>query len=183
MEQKNNWIDYKTIIDNEKIDSLYHFTDRENLESIIQNGGLYSWADCEAKGIAIPKPGGSDTSRSLDCKAKLQNYVRVSFVEHHPMMYVAMNEGRISNPVILKIDPKVIWSEGTKYYDRNAVRNVVNVGSELDDFKKIHFSTVKARKHFDVEEEEKNKKSKNKDVDNALSDDKNEKKLKNKIQN
>ena len=154
MEQKNNWIDYKTIIDNEKIDSLYHFTDRENLESIIQNGGLYSWADCEAKGIAIPKPGGSDTSRSLDCKAKLQNYVRVSFVEHHPMMYVAMNEGRISNPVILKIDPKVIWSEGTKYSDRNAVRNVVNVGSELDDFKKIHFSTVKARKHFDVEEEE-----------------------------
>ena len=36
MAQKNNWIDYKTIIDNEKIDSLYHFTDRENLESIIQ---------------------------------------------------------------------------------------------------------------------------------------------------
>ena len=35
-------------------------------------------------------------------------------------------------------------------------------------------------KFFDVEEEEKNKKSKNKDVDNALSDDKNEKKLKNK---
>ena len=35
-------------------------------------------------------------------------------------------------------------------------------------------------KFFDVEEEEKNKKSKNIDVDNALSDDKNEKKLKNK---
>lgn len=39
------------------ITKLYHFTDRDNLDSIVTNGGLYSWADCEAKGINIPKPG------------------------------------------------------------------------------------------------------------------------------
>ena len=59
MTQKNNWKAYKEVIDSHHIDCLYHFTDRENLESIIQNGGLYSWADCEEKGITIAKPGGS----------------------------------------------------------------------------------------------------------------------------
>ena len=56
MAQKNNWQQYKDIIERNNIKCLYHFTDRENLESIINNGGLYSWADCKAKGIDIPKP-------------------------------------------------------------------------------------------------------------------------------
>ena len=37
MTQKNNWKAYKEVIDSHHIDCLYHFTDRENLESIIQN--------------------------------------------------------------------------------------------------------------------------------------------------
>ena len=154
MAQKNNWQQFKDIIERNNIKCLYHFTDRENLESIISNGGLYSWADCKAKGIDIPKPGGSMQSRQLDTRDNLQNYVRVSFVTQHPMMYVAMNEGRISNPVILKIDPKVIWMEGTKYADRNATKNGAQVGGELSDFERIHFNAVKANKHFDLDEDE-----------------------------
>lgn len=154
MAQKNNWQQYKDIIERNSIKCLYHFTDRENLESIISNGGLYSWADCKAKGIDIPKPGGSMQSRQLDTRDNLQNYVRVSFVTQHPMMYVAMNEGRISNPVILKIDPKVIWMEGTKYADRNATKKGAQVGGELSDFERIHFNAVKANKHFDLDEDE-----------------------------
>lgn len=106
MTQKNNWKAYKEVIDSHHIDCLYHFTDRENLESIIQNGGLYSWADCEEKGITIAKPGGSSTSRSLDSRDNLEHYVRVSFVKQHPMMFVAMNDNRISNPVVLKNRPQ-----------------------------------------------------------------------------
>ncbi len=105
MELKNNYQEYKEILERNGIKKLYHFTDRDNLESIIRNGGLYSWADCENKSIDIKKPGGSDMSRQLDVRDGLQNYVRVSFVTQHPMMYVAMNDGRISNPVILEIDP------------------------------------------------------------------------------
>ena len=133
---------------------MYHFTDRDNLQSIIQNGGLYSWADCEEKGIVISKPGGSDSSRSLDARDGLQHHVRVSFVTQHPMMYVAMNEGRISNPVLLEIDPQVIYWNGSKYADRNATKNGARVGGELEDFKAIHFSAVKAQKHFDLEDNE-----------------------------
>ncbi len=84
MELKDNYTQYQAICKRHGIGKLYHFTDRDNLESIIRNGGLYSWADCESKSIGIAKPGGSDVSRQLDMRDGLQNYVRVSFTERHP---------------------------------------------------------------------------------------------------
>lgn len=154
MEKKQNWQEYKAILDKHGITKLYHFTDRDNLESIIRNGGLYSWSDCEKKGIKISKPGGGQLSHQLDSRDGLQSYVRVSFVMQHPMMYVAMNEGRISNPVILEIDPEVVYWDGTLYADRNATKNGANVGGTVDDLNRIHFQSVKAQKHFDLDEDE-----------------------------
>ena len=122
MTKRNNYLSFKELIDFHKIKKLYHFTDRENLKSIIDNGGLYSWADCEAKGIKISKPGGGDLSKSLDRRDNLQNYVRVSFTAEHPMMYVAMNDGRITNPVVLEIDPEVIYDANTIFADRYGLR-------------------------------------------------------------
>ena len=155
MSKRNNWQEFQDILDRHNITTLYHFTDRDNLESIIQNGGLYSWADCVDKGIPIPKPGGGDLSRSLDRRGGLQHYVRTSFTRQHPMMYVAMNEGRISNPVILEIDPAIIFEEGTRFSDMNATRNGAYVGGTLADFKRIHFNSVKAQRHFDLDDDEK----------------------------
>lgn len=157
MNKRNNWEEFKQILDHQRITKLYHFTDRDNLESIIRNGGLYSWKDCEDKGIAIAKPGGggpNSLSWELDKRHHLEGYTRVSFTRNHPMMYVAMNEGRISNPVILEIDLSVIYDDQTLFSDRNATRNGANVGGTLADFKKIHFNTVKARNHFDLDVDE-----------------------------
>lgn len=157
MRKRSNWEEFKRLLEQHNITKLYHFTDRDNLESIINNGGLHSWKDCEEHGIDIPKPGGGgqgSLSWSLDLRDGLEYYVRVSFTRQHPMMYVAMNENRISNPVILEIDPEVIYNEDTCYADCNATRNGANVGSSLEDFKKIHFQTVKATKHFDLDADE-----------------------------
>lgn len=154
MAYKNNYDEFKKLIEQHHITTLYHFTDRENLESIIKNGGLYSWADCEQKGISISKPGGSMDSRNLDRRDNLQNFVRVSFVREHPMMYVAMNDGRISNPVVLEIDPEVIYWQDSLYADRNATKNGALVGSSIDDFSQLHFNSFKAKKHFDLDADE-----------------------------
>lgn len=154
MAYKNNYDEFKKLIEQHHITTLYHFTDRENLESIIKNGGLYSWADCEQKGISISKPGGSMSSRDLDRRDNLQNFVRVSFVKEHPMMYVAMNDGRISNPVVLEIDPEVIYWQDSLYADRNATKNGAHVGSSIDDFSQLHFNSFKAKKHFDLDADE-----------------------------
>lgn len=154
MEKKTNWLEFKEILDQHKMTKLYHFTDRDNLESIIKNGGLYSWGDCEDKGIKIAKPGGGLLSRDLDRRDHLQHYVRVSFTTQHPMMYVAMQDGRLSNPVILEIDPEVIYWQDSKYANMNATRSGAHKGATLDDFKQIHFQSLKVRKHFDLPEEE-----------------------------
>ena len=154
MERRSNWQDFKAILDQHGITKLYHFTDRDNLESIIKNGGLYSWADCEEKRIDIAKPGGGQLSKDLDKRYHLQHYVRTSFTPKHPMMYVAMGDGRISNPVVLEIDLDVIYDEDSKYADRNATKRGMNVGGTLEDFKKIHFQSVMANTHFDLPEEE-----------------------------
>lgn len=154
MNRRNNWQEFKDILDKHHIKQLYHFTDRSNLASIIKHGGLYSWADCEEKGIVVSKPGGVQLSRSLDSRDGLQHYVRISFTAHHPMMYVAMSEERISNPVILQIDTEVLYDTDTMYADRNATRNGARVGGTIEHFKNIHFQSVKADKHFDLDAEE-----------------------------
>ena len=156
MEKKSNWQEFKAVLDEHRITKLFHFTDRDNLESIIKNGGLYSWMDCDRKGIKINKPGGSTASRQLDSSRNLEDYVRVSFTTQHPMMYVAMKDGRISNPVILEIDPEVIYWNESLYANLNAARYTIkpNIGPGISDFKQIHFLSVKARTNFDLPEEE-----------------------------
>lgn len=155
MNKKNNWQEFKSVIERNGVKKLYHFTDRGNLESIIQNGGLYSWADCESKGIKIPRQGGNGLSRDLDTRNGLQHYVRTSFVKDHPMMFVAMNEQRISNPVILEIDPEVVWWEGSLYCNKNVTRNDADYGGTVDHLEQIHFDTVLKNRYFDLDESEK----------------------------
>lgn len=155
MNKKTNWQELNKIIEENGVKKLYHFTDRDNLESIIKNGGLYSWADCDEKGISISKPGGGNLSRSLDARDGLQHYVRVSFVKDHPMMFVAMNEQRISNPVVLEIDPEVIWWQDSLYCNKNVTRNDASYGGGVEHLKQIHFNTILRNKYFDLDEEEK----------------------------
>jgi hypothetical protein len=155
MEKKSNWQEYEQVLKDGKITKLYHFTDRDNLESIIKHGGLYSWKDCEDKGIKIAKPGGSGTSRSLDQRDGLQYYARLSFVPDHPMMYVAMDDGRISNPVVLEIDIEAALWEDSMYADRNMTKNGANVGGSLEDLKAVHFGLFWGRRYFDMSEEAK----------------------------
>ena len=156
MEKKRNWQEFEQVLKDNRITKLYHFTDFDNLESIIRCGGLYSWADCEEKGIKIAKPGGGDLSRSLDKKGRLERYVRLGFTGDHPMKYVAMEDGRISNPVVLEIDIEAALWDDTLYADRNATRNGANVGGTVDDLKAIRFGLFnRMMRYYDMTEEAK----------------------------
>lgn len=152
--KRANWKFFDSILSKYNINRLYHFTDRSNLKSIISNRGLLSWADCEEKNICISMPGGDTSSRLYDKRGNLHHYVRLSFTNQHPMMFVARRDGRVPNPIILEIDKSVIFEESTLFSNMNAVRREAFIGSGLDNFKKIHFSSVTSRTHFDLPLEE-----------------------------
>ena len=156
MEKKQNWQEFEQVLKDGRIKKLYHFTDFDNLESIIKHGGLYSWKDCEEKGIKIPKPGSSGPSRSLDERDHLEHYVRLSFAEDHPMKFVAMNEGRISNPVVLEIDIEPALWKDSLYADRNATRSGAIVGGDFANLMTIRFGLFnRMMKYFDMTDEAK----------------------------
>lgn len=141
---KENWKQFEKIIEENRIYKLYHFTDEQNLESIIKNKGLYSWNDCLNKNIEIIKPGGNQLSRDLDRRSGLENYVRLSFNRNHPMMYVAKRDGRISNPIILEISTDIVYLESTKFSNINATSNSAIVGANLQNLKNINFQVAKS---------------------------------------
>ena len=154
MNRRKDYKEFKQLLEKYNITKFYHFTDRDNIASIIKNGGLFSYGDCIKRGIRINKPGGSELSHELDFKENLQNYVRVSICKKHPMMFTAIQDERIVNPVILEIDTDVLFIEGNIFSDKNAVRKDACKGKSFADFSKIHFNTVKQRNQFEVDEEE-----------------------------
>lgn len=155
MKRRKDYSKFKEILEKYQIKKFYHFTDRSNIESIVKYNGLYSWYDCLKRGILIPNPGGSELSRDLDEKAGLQFYTRISICKRHPMMFYAMKEGRIKNPVILEIDTDILYLDGNVFSDKNAVRADANRGTAFTDFDNIHFQTALKKSQYDVDEDEK----------------------------
>lgn len=155
MKRRKDYSKFKEILEMYQIKKFYHFTDRSNIESIIKNGGLYSWSDCIKKGIYVEHPGGSELSHELDNQQKLAGYTRISICKRHPMMYYAMNEGRIANPVILEIDTDILYQDGNLFSDKNAVRTDAQKGEDFSFFQNIHFETALKSSQFEIDEGEK----------------------------
>lgn len=135
---RDNYIEFNNILENYNITHLYHFTDKSNIDSIKSYGGLYSWFFCDNFKIQY-KPGGNSLSHDLDERKGLQDYVRLSFNKHHPMMRCAKVDGRSLIPIILSIKKEIIFLEDTLFSNINATDNNSKCGSSLDDFKKINF--------------------------------------------
>ena len=152
---KFNWKLYKKYLRQNGINKIYHFTDYSNINSIIENGGLYSWYACKKNGIKISKPGASDLSRNLDLRDNIENFVRLSFTPDNPMMYMALREGRISKPVILELEPELIYWHGTKYSNVNATKRNKVIGDTIEFFKAIKFSILKKGNYLKLSNEEK----------------------------
>ena len=89
----------------------------------------------------------NELSRQLDSKAGLENSVRLSLCSNHPMMHIAKQEGRISNPVVLGIDLDVLLRPGVLFSHCNATRRDTVLSDRPD---KIRFDVVQAESQFTV---------------------------------
>lgn len=152
---KFDWKLYRKFLKRNKVEYLYHFTDKSNLKSIINSNGLYSWKYCLENNIIIDKPGGDDLSRKLDTYANLENFIRLSFTPNHPMMYYALKKNRISNPIILKLDIELIYWLNSKYSDGNATSKNSKIGNNYESLSIIDFKALRKTDYLNAPIEKK----------------------------
>lgn len=98
-----------------RITLLYHFTDRRNLASIREHGGLYPMTKLKKRNIKVPAPGGNEWSQDADGMKGVDAYVHLCFRNTHPMEYLARQEGRIGDTIFLQIHPDVLTWEGVLF--------------------------------------------------------------------
>lgn len=97
------------------IRSLFHFTDRRNLTSIKETGGLFSYARLKEMKIEIPAPGGNDWSHEADAYKSMDRYVHLCLRPTHPMEHAAKVDGRITSSIFLNIHIDVLNIAGVRF--------------------------------------------------------------------
>jgi hypothetical protein len=90
---------------------LLHVTDRTHLASI-ETHGLLSPRSARELGVAPRYPGGNALSRSLDAHYGYDNMVFLSFFNLGLMP--KYEDARQRQPVLLKIDARILWIHGVK---------------------------------------------------------------------
>jgi hypothetical protein len=99
---------------NQRYGSLYHFTDRGNLQSINDHGGLLPMRLMRELGIAVAATGGNEMSLELDKAFGMDAYVHLCFTTNHPMEHLAKADRRIKDRVWLRIKPEVLKLPGVQ---------------------------------------------------------------------
>ena len=109
------------------IDRLYHFTDISNLDSIVENGGLYSLSYLKEQNITASFAS-DQLSWDLDGIRGLDRYVSLSFVTNLPMYWKNIYKGG-NHFVWLEIDIEVATWKGTMFSDINATDHDARIGN------------------------------------------------------
>jgi hypothetical protein len=93
---------------------LFHFTDSQNVP-LIKRYGLLSLAEMNRLGVRSPAPGGNELSHDLDVHLGLDKYVHLCHRANHSMCFAANQDGRIPNPVWLKIHLAILDLNGVAF--------------------------------------------------------------------
>lgn len=125
----------RDIIEYYNISSVWHFTDRSNLESIEEHG-LLSLEKLTQENIEVPCYGANELSHKLDRERGLDRYVHLSLIKEHPMQFVKKQNGEIPNPIWIEIDVSVLFEDKTIFSDTvaNASGSKIYEIDDLDNF-------------------------------------------------
>lgn len=138
-EFKNDFMQIFNLLKSNRVNKLYHFTDKQNIESI-KRKGLLSAQEIRNIGICS-KYASSDDSRKIDQEMGLDDYVRLSFVKDHPMMFTSMTAYGL-NPVIIEINPLIALMPNVFFSNRNALKKGANIGSDASDLEQVDFNII-----------------------------------------
>jgi hypothetical protein len=97
----------------------------------------------------------SSFSRTIDLNKDISNYVHLSYERTHPMLFVALAEGRLYDYIILEINPTVIFEQGTKFSNMNAAKSSATISQDINFILNIPFERFHNRKYYLLSDEDK----------------------------
>jgi von Willebrand factor type A domain. len=94
---------------NKGIKWLYHVTDEANLSSILENMCICSWADMNARHIAVCSPGGNVVTHALDKRCGMDSFVHLYINEpsEHDLEMIKAT-GLVNTPIVLRVSSEAI---------------------------------------------------------------------------
>lgn len=114
------------------ITTLYHFTSRRNILSILEHGGLLSWKQLVAQSIEHV-PGSNTLSRALDEERNLGDFVRLSIIPDTPMYRFVKKSGRVPDLTLIPLPVRVILEANQVLFSNtNAASKRAVIGDQPD---------------------------------------------------
>lgn len=139
-------------LESKKITSLWHFTDKSNLPSILKHG-LLSLENLEKLSIKPEYSGANEFSQTLDYAKNLHRYIHLSFIKDTPMYHIALSEGRIIDPVWIELDISVIFETTTRFCNQYANTTYARIFSISELEKQINFDAMFNSLYFEEQKE------------------------------
>lgn len=137
----------RKVLKKHNIDAVWHFTPRENWETI-EKQGLWCTASLIAAGQE-PKYLSSEGSRTADSRTGLDRFVHLCFVRDSPMLFVAVKEQRVVAPIWVKIDVEVLFDPSVQFTSGYAHANDAVRLSHAEAAEAIDFGLLASRDPFD----------------------------------
>jgi hypothetical protein len=132
-----------TILRNNGVDSLWHFTDIRNMPLIKKYNGLKSKAFLEADGmLGEVFMAGNQLSHELDKSIGNWDKICLNFTPRTPMVY---HKKRSQHLVFIEIDSQAATLDGVTFTDCNAVRtrNGQNRAEGVQGLSQVRFDIIK----------------------------------------
>lgn len=142
---------YKWFLDENEIETLYHFSPIENVPSIKKHS-ICSLKYLDDNNIRVERFSSSETSRSIDKHKKTYDFVHLLFEPNNPMIKIAMSEGRLAEKKLFEVDPIVLFLRDTCYTHGNAASNSVFPSKDLQHLMDIPFKKFHKKIFWELDE-------------------------------
>lgn len=99
-----------------EVTSLWHFTDQANLP-LIADYGLLALTEIDEEQIDVPIYYSTEGSRATDRKRGLDEFVRLTFIPDHPMLFRAIEEQRcqFQGAAWVEVDSAIVRRPDVRY--------------------------------------------------------------------
>ena len=151
---RDDFYKIEKIFNDNKIDRLYHSTASANISSIKKHNGLLSLQRLQEQKCNITFAS-SETSRIIDAKKGIADYVHLSFESYYPMMKKAVLNGNLADYTMIIISPVVALLKDTMFTEMNLVTTNVMPTNDINVLKRIPFNNFHNKHYWTLSENDK----------------------------